>query len=668
MKLRVAFYAFALLCSTTSLADISGTIVDNVGNPVPDARVFVEPGIEGAVIEGTVSANGVFEVLGDFYGSAGVFAIAPRFGFGGVHLNVASGDDPANIRISLLPAAAVRGKVTDTDGDMVSGARLNSIAITAPVKVGIPLSKLTAYGVSLPETDASGNFSIGFVPEGATLALKIDHPMYAQEAVTEISAGDTKVHVVLHRGVMVRGEVTIRGSDAVVSGAVVTARNAQPPHDTAFTASDRSGVFSLRLKPGVYLFQAFATGRISPGLKRVDISGQLPEQNLKLSLSQTSAITGTINDAKSGDPIAGVRVLLETQGQPAGAARTGADGRFKLNAAAGDNLLIFDAVPGYLPPDTKALRVNAPGGETLKLPGLWLAPIPAFKLRVFDRDGETPVSHAFISLLRPKQFGWQQTDADGRVTLRFSNLPEDNRVIGLVEHPAKAAGALFALDRRNAEDGTVALLPFAQVTGQVENEQNEGVAGATVGALFADDALPGAVPLWRCVTDGDGEFYWPAVLPGVPQRCLASVGSINEAAVMDINPAPKEKMDVGTISLSGAVSVVREGEAHWPELTHCCGPVATSGKSSVVLLCCTPAEAAVYIQAATTMQTQLSSFNTEVVVAVSGVYICSDAAVPVYTGNVMPQATCVYDANDTLRLRVMGLPPITLLQQLKGGS
>src|SRR5690606_22176261 len=114
-------------------------------------------------------------------------------------------------------------------------------------------------------------------------------------------------------------------------------------------------------------------------------------------------------------------------------------------------------------------------------------------------DGETPVSHAFISLLRPKQFGWQQTDADGRVTLRFTTLPDDNRVIGFVEDPHKAQGGVFALDRSNDENGSVALLPLAKVTGRIVNEQGNPVAGATVGALFADDALPEALPLWRCL-------------------------------------------------------------------------------------------------------------------------------------------------------------------------
>lgn len=664
-KWNLALSACCLMCGM-GLADVSGIIVDDSGKPVADTRVFVEPGIEKEVIEGTVSLDGTFRVPGDFYGNTGVFAIAPNCGFNGIHLNIAAGEDPAGIRIVLVPAASIHGMVTDEKGTGISGVRLASIAVTAPAKVGIPLSKLSLYGISTPQTDGSGAFSIGFAPQDATIALKFEHPMYAQEAVMDVRVGTADVRTTMYRGVTVRGQVMIRNTDSPVSGSIVTARNAQPPHDTAFATSDRSGVFTVRLKPGVYLFQAFAAGRISPGLQRVDVTGQQPEQNIRLILSPTSTITGTIQDAKTSAPISGVRVLVETQGQPAGAARTGADGRFMLNAAEGDNLLIFDSVPGYLAPDTKALRVNAPGGGTLELPGLWLAPIPQFDLRVFESDGETPVKHAFISLLHPKQFGWQQTDANGQATLRFTNLPEDNRVIGIVEHPGKAQGALFALDRSNAANGSVVLLPLAEASGSVVNEQGEPVAGATVGGLFADDALPEALPLWRCITGRNGVFNWPAVVPGTPQRCIASFGSINVAAVKDINPAPEEKVDVGAITLSQAVSVGQEKDAQWQELTLLCGSKPANA-NGVILLCCTPAEAAVYVQTAVTMKEYLADFGVEVAVAVSGSYICKDTAVPVYKGTGISQETRIYDSRDALVLRTLGLPPINMLRNLAGG-
>ena len=661
----VILYGALLLGCAASRADMAGTITNETGNAIAGARVFAEPGIENAVVQGVVTGMS-FSIAGDFFGGVGVFATAPGYGFGGVHLNVAAGDEPCDVVITLTKEAAISGTVNDARGAPVSGAHVASIAITHPVKVGIPLSKMAAYGIAPPESDASGRFRVGNVPADAVIALKFAHPLFAQEAVTDIAAGTSDLKVVMHRGVTVRGQVSVRGAADPVSGAVVTARNAQPPHDTAFGTSDGSGMFTMRLKPGVYLFQAYASGRISPGLQRVDIHGESPERQVRLALSETSVITGVMGDAKTGEPIPGVRVLLETQGRPAGAARTGGDGRFRLQAAEGDNLLLFHSAPGYLPPDTRALRVNAPGGGTLELPGLWLAPIPEFNLRVYEDDGETPVAGAFISLLRPKQFGWQQTDADGRVILRFTNMPDDNRIFGIAEHPGKAQGALFALDRGNAEDGSVALLSLATVTGRVVNERGKAVAGATVGALFADDALPDALPLWRCLTDADGAFFWPAVPAGVPQRCLASLGAINAAAGQDINPAPAETVDIGVITLSGAATKEDAAALKWRDVPHLCGPDADIADSALLAFYCSPAEAPVYIKAVENIRAQLRVFHVESLVAVTGAYTCDAAAVPVYAGGAAPHASCVYDRNGEPLLRAVGLPPITLLRTLPG--
>ncbi len=661
----IIVFAVMLLYCVAAVSDIAGIITDDDGGVVANARVFAEPGIEGAVVEGVVSTDGTFSIAGDFYGDVGVFAKAPGRGYGGIHLNIAAGDRPQALHIELAPETRVTGTVTDHNGAPVSGARISSIAITHPVKVGIPLSKLAGVGIETPLSDSAGRFQVDGIPHNGRIALKFEHHAYAQEALMDIAAGAGDVSVTMHRGVTIRGQVSIRGTDTLVSGATVAARNAQPPHDTAFSVSDGAGVFTMRLKPGVYLFQAYAAGRISPGLQRVDVSGALPEQQLRLALSETSRITGTIHDASTGDPVPGVRVLLETQGEPAGAARTGADGQFLLRAAAGENILHFDSIPGYLPPDTRALRVSAPGGETLELAGLWLAPIPEFNLHVFEDDGETPVAGAFITLLRPQQFGWQQADSSGRAQLRFTTMPKDNRVFGFAEHPGRMKGALFALDRQNAQDASVALLPLATVKGRVVNENGAPVVGATVGALYADDALPEALPLWRCLTDGNGAFRWPAVPAGVPQRCLASFGAIDAAAQQDINPAPGEVMDIGVITLSGAASQQNDATKPYDELTHLCGPTAVPGDAGLLALYCTPAEAFVYMQAANSMRKELRPLDIETLVAVTGEYACDEAAVPVYKGGNKPPAAYLYDRNGALALRAVGAPPLAALRALQ---
>lgn len=656
----------AVLCPMYAGADLSGRITDVAGAPLNGARVFVEPGAEGAVVEGTVSVDGAFTVAGEFYGNTGVFGFAPGYGFGGTHLNISPGDRMSGLSIVLQRAAIVSGQVVNEKGEPVSGAVLSSLAVVHPAKVGIPLFKMTFAGLEPPVTDAEGRFAIGAVPEGGRVALKFEHPSYAQEAVSDVEAGETDLKVTMYNGVSLRGEVNIRGSEKPVSGATVTVRNAQPPHDTAFCTTDGSGAFQCLLKPGVFLVQAYAAGRISPGMQRVELKGDLPQQHVRLTLSGKGIVTGSLKDAKTEKPIPGARVLLETQGQAAGATRTGADGRFRLDAPEGINTLHFEAVEGYLPPDTRALKITVKAGETLELSGLWLAPTPDYTLQVLEQDGETPVPGAFVSLLWPRQFGWQRSDAKGRVAIRFGALPEDNRVIGMVEHPEKPSGALFALNPQNAGTGRAVLLPLGTVKGRVLNEKGAPLAGVTVGAMYADETSPEALTVWRCVTGKDGCYEWPAAPAGVPQRCVASLGSVNAAGGRDFNPAPGESVDLGDITLpvksSGAPLL---SQVNWTDLPQICGPaLPTPLETGIAAFYCRSDAASVYLDACGTMNEQLRPYRVQPTVVVGGFFNCKNATVPVFRGTAPESVTRLYDAKGALRLEAVGLPPIRTLRDL----
>ena len=355
-------------------AGLAGTIAGGAGAAVVGARVFVEPGLGAPVVEGTVAADGSFTIEGEYYGSTGVFMSAPGCGWTGVHLDIAPGDRTSGLKLTPVPAAAVSGQVKDERGNPVRNARITALAITEPVKVGIPLFKLEALNVTLPVSDAEGRFTLAGVPRGAKVALKFEHPLYAQEAVANVAADEADLQVILYQGVPLQGLVALRSGDKPVSGATVMARNAQPPHDTAFSRTDGTGVFHVLLKPGVYMVQASAPGRIGDGWRRVALRGDAPAEQVRLTLSGKGVITGVIQNARSGGPVPGARVLLETQGRAAGATRTGADGRFRLEAPEGANTLHFEAVDGFRPPDTKALTIMMSAGEKRELPGLWLAP------------------------------------------------------------------------------------------------------------------------------------------------------------------------------------------------------------------------------------------------------------------------------------------------------
>ncbi len=651
-------------CHSRVSADLSGRISDSAGVSVSGARVFVEPGLEGPVKEGVVSADGSFLIRGDYYGKTGVFAMAPGYGYGGVHLDIAPGDRSSGLSIVLYGETTISGQVTDEGGTPVSAAHLTGMAITQPVKVGIPLFKLADLGMDMPASDANGHFIIKSIPTGARLMLKFEHSRYAQEAVADVAAGEGDLRVLMYRGVSLSGLVFLRGTESPVSGAVITVRNAQPPHDTAFGVTDGEGVFRLLLKPGVYLLQAHAAGRISAGLQRVELRGEVPDRQVRLELSGKGIVTGTIRDARRDVPVPGARVVLATNGQATGTTRTGEDGRFRLEAPEGFNTLHFEAVDGFQPPDTKVLQITVTAGQELVLPGLWLAPAAEYSLRALETDAKTAVPGAFISLLWPRQFGWQRADRDGRLTPRYSALPDDKRIIGLAEHPDKPLGALFVLNQDTAENAAVVLLPLATVSGHVVNSEGTPLEGVVVGAMFADEASPDALVLWRCITDKAGAYMWPAAPAGVPQRLVATLGKNEAPASRDFNPAPGENLDLGVITLSGSPSP-REAPTIWAGMPQLCGPgIRLNTASGLAAFYCLPAEAQVYMNAAASMREQLQPFRMEIAVVVRGPFECDEARVPVFSGDGATTMTHLFNRQGRLQLEIVGLPPIRALQQL----
>ncbi len=641
---------------------ITGQVVDGAGHGVAAARVFVEPGIGGELVEAKVDGEGQFRVEGPFQGAVGVFAVAAGFGFSGEHLTLVLGETSAAVQLSMRAPVSVSGTIVNDKGDPVPGARITRIALVRPSKVGIPLAKLAALGMTEPKSDAQGKFRIEGLPEGATVALKIGHPDYAQEAVDEIVSGQEDVKVKMTRGVLIHGEVKSRQSQAPVSGAVVVLRNAQPPHDTSMGTTDGSGSFSLRLKPGAYLCQATAVGQTTAGWQKVTVSGELPEQTIPLGLAGAGEIRGSIGDAVSGKPVEGVRIRMESGGNVAAMVRTNAKGEFRLAAAEGENILYFDATPGYLPPDPRAMRVTVPPGAPVDLPGLWLVPLPTYKVEVVEEDESTPVSGAVITLVRPWQFGWLPTEANGMAQIRVVNLPQDGRIIGIAEHPTKAAGAVFALDRASAAGAKVKLVPYGTVAGMVVNEKGKPVPDVIVGAAFPDSPVEDPLLLWRTVTDAEGRFRWDAVPVGVPQRCaVAGAGSQGESA--NFNLAPNETKDLGTLTVPGIMKKESGGVGFnvgkWRDEKTVCGTVNKPGGRPSLVVFCEQGEAGPVVEGLDQALRAARRTGWDAAVVVRGGYACKDSPLPVFAG-VAPGVATTYllDANGVVTLRTFGLPPL----------
>jgi len=312
------------------------------------------------------------------------------------------------------------------------------------------------------------------------------------------------------------------------------------------------------------------------------------------------------------------------------------------------------------------MRVSVSPGAPVQLPGMWLAPLPTYKLQLVDEDESTPVAGAVISLLRPRQFGWLTTDESGWSQVHVVNLPQDGRIIGVAEHPSKAAGAVFALDRTVVNGAKVKLLPYGTVTGQVVNEKGKPVPDVVVGAAFPDSPVDDPLLLWRTVTDADGRFRWDSVVAGVPQRC-AVAGTVGQGESANFNLAPGETKDLGTLTASGQAK--KEGGAggfnvtKWREEKPVCGTIGKQAGRPSVILFCDESEADPVIEGLAQALEAAKRTDWDAAVVVRGGHACKEARLPMFAGNAPGAATTyVVSADNQILLRTFGLPPLRLLR------
>ena len=271
--------------------------------PLPKPKVYLERG--DSLVSQAVSSDGSYRFDNVETGVSGVFAIAEGYAYGGATVNMGMGDALPDLVIRLGEVDSVSGKVVDPKGKPISGARITGIALLGDTKVGVPLAKLEKDGVKIPVSAADGRFTIPQIPKGQTIAVKVNHVAFAQEAAGNIAAGERNVRIAMNPGVLVRGNVLTRDRSAAVMNATISIKNNQPPYDSLSLVSSPAGTFELRLKPGIYLCQAVSAQYRSPGLEQILLTGEQPEQKVTLRLAGMVPLHGKVLDAVSGGPRAG---------------------------------------------------------------------------------------------------------------------------------------------------------------------------------------------------------------------------------------------------------------------------------------------------------------------------------------------------------------------------
>lgn len=652
----------------TGAASISGHVSPVDNGPAERVRVFAEPGLGGALLEAEVAPDGAFRFEGVPAGIVGVFAIADGYGWTGVSRTIAGADDVAGLHLNLERASTVSGKVVDQKGKPVSGARVTRMLLQGTEKVGIPFTKLAALGYPEPSTSESGAFTITGAPRSGSVAIKVAHAAYAQATGQDIAAGSTGIKITLYQGILVQGTVLTWDGSAAVADTAILFRSATPPHDTAIAVTDSTGDFHLRLMPGVYAYQASGTELRSPGWQRITLSGTETAQRVSVRVAASSMLRGTVQDAVTGSPIEGARLTLSSYGNPSAVAVTGPSGTYEFAGVQGENVVSLDAAPGYRRPSRPILNVQAKQGERLELPAFWMTRLPAFGVRVVNEAGE-PVSGVVVRLLRPMQYRWYTTGADGRADLQIANSPPGDKLVGMVEHVEQPLGALFAIDMMTQSEATVQLVPWATVTGKVTDSKGKGVGGVVVGAIFQDDADSELLPLWRTVSRQDGTFTWSAVPAMITSVCVARTRENALVRSEPFTPAPSQTTELGQVILpsspggtKGASGKSLLGQKMPYKRDRAGDPPASQGVPAL-LVYCQPEEAALVIDGLESIVRTLGAGAIAAAVYVDGTYAGKPETVRVLNGKPPAAAsTYVVNGDGVVMLETVGLPPASLIR------
>ncbi|NNC04443.1 carboxypeptidase regulatory-like domain-containing protein [Corallococcus exiguus] len=370
---------------------VTGTVRDDAGHPIPNARVetYREDGGPVAAEATTVTdAAGRYQ-LGPTRAGPHTFRIlAPH------HLDVELQAQKlqqgmAPLDFTLRRAQSVEGRVVDTSGAPLEGILLTLSGNRLGDGDGID------SGGAL-RSDATGHFVLD-VKRAGTGELSVEDPSFQRQTLA-VRVPSRDVVVVLDRGASVSGTVSdSRGLP--LRGATVTlgteAQEDAPYEEPRQTLTDEQGRFHLQgIAPGTYLLGAVVQGDLMDASVSQSITFKAREhRDVSLRLEAGRERSGIAVDGK-GQPLAGVSliaVLLESDSSDPRATddewppglRTGPDGRFTLRGLVAPRYALMAQLPGY----TFRPRRSQGGEPAPEFGGIWVDSSEAPLQLVLERDG-----------------------------------------------------------------------------------------------------------------------------------------------------------------------------------------------------------------------------------------------------------------------------------------
>lgn len=491
--------------------------------------------------------------------------------------------------VELVPDLGLRVFVLGPSGEPVAGARLRAAAY----RVAGELNAARAGGWRVPERRAvTSNEGVAVLPAARGELLRIETIAAGFESPT-VASGEREVTVRLTRGVPRTVVVRAPGGEPV-AGAVVRVGESGWP--VGLTDSEGAVRLTTVADRPLVLRAVTADGQRARALLQPPLTHEL----IVLQLVRPNVRRGRVEPLAGELPPGGAVVWNDEN--PAGAVRTGDDGRFDLEIPAWQRLNLWAGAEGFVttmdPPSERAEVV------------LRLRPAATLTGRVLSPSG-TPVSGALVVAGAPGSGQASPVSAEvreeGLFELRQLDPATPCRLVATAPGRLEAEIELAPGWDSRAKPLRLTLERATDVTGRVLDPTGQPVAGAQV--VLAPEVMSGiTVPPTRspvrATTGESGRFRLGSVAGGHVRLRIEAEGYVAFER-SGLEARPPEPLHLGDLYLDPGVElavwvtepsgkpVVGAEVAHSPAS----GPAAscTTGPSGACLVSGLAAEAAVSV-------------------------------------------------------------------------
>ena len=555
---------------------LAGVVVDDAGQPVADAEVWVSAAFNKAAtdfgqpdyVSGKIarelfsartSADGKFRI-GNFPADAQAGLSVKKVGkarrqtgnlFRYDQLPYHAGQE--DITLTLDPAGSVVGKV------VVRGAGqplANAVVGLEPVRPGMGVFLLD--GGTIIVSAADGSFQIPDVPAGSyhVVANFTNEPIadwVADPVPIKVAAGQTLsgVQIQAYKGGIV--EVTVRGKDNHEPLADVGV-SVNSEDDSRGGSTGTNGVAYFRLPPGQ--FSVFAN---KPDWSQAQTQATVTEgqtTSVTIELNAPFKVAGVVRDA-SGAPVAGASVgVFPNYGNERADSKTDANGHYEVSwqkpSWAGSQNQTFYLLARHL---ERKLAVMQEMEETTTNLDLTLKPAMSVSGRVQDTKGKAVTNLMAYVMLYRENSGFTisrqpvHSDEQGRIQMEALPMGERYGLYVSAQGYGNAQQEMDAADpKADHHDFPPLVVKIAdrKLAGRVLGTNGKPAAGAQV--WMNGDGQPNG----NAITDADGRFAFDAVCEGAVTVSANMKGAYGSAEAMGGDTNVVIRFDARNRSLTAA--------------------------------------------------------------------------------------------------------------------